>query len=565
MARAESELDTVARQLERDNGDAGTERHDRRVMLVEGGKLLPLRKQDLPFFTSFLIVLAGLVMLIACANVANMMLARAASRRREIAVRLALGASRARLIRQLLTESMLVSTGAGVLGFLASMWLMSLLSQVRMPVPIPVSYDFRPDGRVLLFTLALTVLTGLAFGLAPALQATRADLTPALKEGGAVGVRKHRRLSLRNMLIVSQVAGSLTLLVILGILSLGIQTTMGIQAGFNPRNLYLISVDPIRDGYSGVQAAAFFERLLDRVKRLPTVAAACLTETVPVSMPGRGVTFSTPGTRDSRVTNHAIRHTVGKDYFDTTGIPILLGRAFRKEDEVDPAAAVVVGEELVRKFWKGEDPLGRRLEIGNDEVVPAKILPGSFDYRPSVLGSGRRVFEVVGVARDVAEGLVVQKARPVIYFPLRPADYAQPSIGGRDADGAGGAGRRCHWRSAARDLGHGRQYCAVQRSRHAGSNRAVHGSAPNGLLDLRSRWSVRVGSGVSRLGGRDGVHGDPARTRDRHSHRTGRSKQRRPGTGHEGRRRPGDGGHDHRDGRRLGRSAPAVRDVFHGG
>ena len=208
------------------------------MTLVSGGKLLPIRKQDLPFFKEFLMVMAGLVVLIACSNVANMMLARAAGRRREIAVRLALGASRARLIRQLMTESMLVAVAAGVLGFIVSVWLMRWASQMRMPLPIPVSFDMNPDIRVLMFTLALTVFTGLVFGLAPALETTRTDLAPALKEGGSIQLRRHRRWSLRNGLVLCQMAASLMLLLITGYMGLGIQSSLGFQQGFNPRNLY---------------------------------------------------------------------------------------------------------------------------------------------------------------------------------------------------------------------------------------------------------------------------------------------------------------------------------------
>jgi len=432
-ARAEAELDGVAQQQEQAYGEAARNPKGRRVLLVEGGKVLPLRKQDLPFFTTFFTVMAGLVMLIACANVANMMLARAAGRRKEIAVRLALGAGRARLIRQLLTESTIVAVGAGAAGFLASIWLMRVLSQVRMPVPLPISFDLHPDVRVLWLTIALTAGTGLAFGLAPALEATRTDLTPALKEGGDTGPRRRRRLSKRNVLMVSQIGASLTLLVILGLLSIGIQSTLGIQAGFNAKGLYLVSLDPVRDGYSGAQAAAFFGKLLDRVKTLPAVTAASLTETVPVSLPGAGVRISVPG---AGTTLSAIRHVVGKDYFETTGIPILLGRAFRGSDETNQTAAVIVSEELVRQVWQGADPLGRRIEIGNDSAVPAKILPGTYDYRQPLAeymrgaGNGRPTFEVIGVARDVAEGLLVGKPRPAIYFPLRGADYAQPSAQG---------------------------------------------------------------------------------------------------------------------------------------
>ncbi len=188
-------------------------------------------------------MLGGLVLLIACANVANMMLARAADRRKEIAVRLAMGASRARLIRQLLTESVMIAAGAAVPALLLSIWLMHLVSKIRMPLPIPISFDLTPDWRALLFTLAVTLVTGIAFGFAPALQATRTDLTPALKEGGIVRLRKHRRFRLRNALVLCQMAASLTLLLITGYMGLGIQSTLGIQEGFNPRNLYLISLD----------------------------------------------------------------------------------------------------------------------------------------------------------------------------------------------------------------------------------------------------------------------------------------------------------------------------------
>src|SRR5262249_990914 len=160
----------------------------------------------------------------------------------------------------------------------------------------------------------------------------------------------------------------------------------------------------------------------------PSIKTAALTETVPVSMPGSSVQFSNSGDHDdgSHVVDSAIRHAVGKDYFETTGIPILMGRGFRREDEADGATAIIVREEMVRRFWKGEDPLGRQIEIGSDEIRPAKILPGSIDYRHALSGNERRRFQVVGVARDVAEGLIVQKPSPAIYFPLHPADYWRP-------------------------------------------------------------------------------------------------------------------------------------------
>jgi predicted permease len=429
LESAESALDTIARQFEQDSGDSNRNRRGRRVTLVEGGKCLPLGKQDKPYFTTFFTVMAGLILIIACANAANMMLARATGRRREVAVRLALGASRGRIVRQLVTESLLVAGGAGILGAFASLALMRSLGGLRMPLPIPVQYDFlAPDGRVLLMTIGISLVTGVLFGLAPALQVTRAALTPALKEGGHMQVRRFRRLSLRNVLMVAQVAGSVTLLVILGYLSVGIQSKLGVQVGFNPANLHLISLDPTRDGYSPERSADFLAKLLERVQGTPSVTSASLSVTVPVAMGIDQVSYTAPGAAGgAREARRAMRHIVGKDYFAVTGIGILAGRGFLRTDEAEDATAIVVSEALVDELWKGQDALGRTLEIANADTPPAKILPSAFDYRPRMHSKERRVYQVVGVARDVAEGLVTSKRRAAIYFPMRPSDRGQPS------------------------------------------------------------------------------------------------------------------------------------------
>jgi hypothetical protein len=193
-----------------------------------------------------------------------------------------------------------------------------------LPFPIPISFDLTPDWRALLFAAGAAALTGIAFGLAPALETMRANLTPALKEGGHIPLRQHRRLSLRNGLVLCQMSASTTLLLLTGYMGLGIQSTLGIQQGFNPRNLYLISLDPVRDGYTAGRATDFFAKLLDRVKMLP------------------------------QELHWAMRHTVGRNYFETTEIPIVAGRAFRREDEKDGAPAVIVSEELVRAYWEGK-------------------------------------------------------------------------------------------------------------------------------------------------------------------------------------------------------------------
>ncbi|MCL5746555.1 MAG: ABC transporter permease, partial [Acidobacteria bacterium] len=432
QARAEAALDAVARQMEEEYGDPDRRRQGRRISLLAGGKLLPVRKQDLPFLTGFFVLLGGMILLIASSNVTNMTLARAAERRKEIAIRLALGAGRTRIIRQLLTECMLLAAGAGVFGFLMAVWLMRLASQIRMPYPMPITINLAPDARVLAFTFALTVFTALAFGLVPALQATRAELTPALKEGGNVRFHRYRHFSLRNGLVLAQVAGSLALLVITGFLVIGHRKMAEIEVGFDARNIYVISLDPIRDGYSGEKAARFFQTLLERVQGLPAAGAASVADASPMAMIGKPfVRFSAsgPDTGDAKVIHNARKYLVAKDYFHTIGIPILLGRGFRKEDEANDAISVVVSERLAQDCWKGQDPLGRRIEIGSEDV-PQFQTPSAVGGT-LVLGK-TKVYQVVGVARNVRDGLVMAAADvpPMIYLPLRPADYAKPSTQG---------------------------------------------------------------------------------------------------------------------------------------
>ena len=428
QSRAESVLDAVARQFDRDQGVTGVSTRIRRITLVDGGKSIPLRKQDVPLFGTALSIIAGLVMLIACSSVANMKLAHAAARRREIAVRLALGASRYRIVRQLLVESLLLTGAAGLAGFVTSVWLMNSMSHQRLPLPIPVAYDLAPDLRVLVFTTLMTLATGILFGLAPALQAMRTDLIGALKQGGDVRLGQHRRLNVRNLLIVTQVACSLTLMVVLGLFSAGIQTTLGVQQGFNPAHLYMLSLDPVRDGYRPAQAAAFLEKTLERVQGLPSVNAAALTESVPVAMVMSTVPVTRPG--DNRRLDRAVKHVVGKDYFATIGVSILRGRSFSRAEETGESATVVVSAALASQYFPGEDPIGRRIEIGNSDPAASRMLPGTYDYRVVSPGGPVQTAMIVGVVGDVADGLVVQKPRPTIYLPLRAVDYAQPSAAG---------------------------------------------------------------------------------------------------------------------------------------
>ncbi|HKE21370.1 MAG TPA: ABC transporter permease [Bryobacteraceae bacterium] len=426
--QAEAALDTMARQIEQSYGEEDKTLKGRHVHLLAAGKLMPTSKHDTRFFTGFFALLGGMILLIACSNVANMTLARAADRRKEIAVRLAIGAGRTRLVRQLLTESMMIAFAAGGLGFLMAIVLMRQASQMRMPYVMPVILRLEPDGRCLLFTFVLTVLTGLAFGLVPALRATRTDLTPALKGGGAVRFSRYRRLNVRNVLVVLQITASLTLLLITGFMVLGYHRMTNVNVGFDAKNVFLVSLDPVRDGYSGSQAAAVLDRVLDRMEHLPFVTAATLTNHAPMESlgyPAAVVSTAEPGNNGERTMHVARRFTVGRNYFETLGIGILAGRAFRKGDETKDRQPVILSETLAENLWPGQNPLGRRIDLGVDG-------PPSFGLGASTGMRGKaqeaQQFEVVGVARNVRDGLesIQRSAYPALYLPLRQADYAQP-------------------------------------------------------------------------------------------------------------------------------------------
>jgi len=429
-ARAQAALDAMKRQIDEEFSDPNRDVPGRRIGLAPGGKLLPMEKKDQPVFTGFFTVLGGLILVIAIANVANMMLARAVDRRKEIAVRLALGAGRARLVRQLLTESLLVATGAGLLGFTLAAWLMRAASGGDlMHYPMPITANLAPDGRVLLFTLALTACAGLAFGLVPALQATRPNLTRALKEGGHLRVRRFRRLSMRNLLMVGQMALSLANLLITGFLVIGHRRIAATEVGFDPRNMYLVSLDPVRDGYSPARTAEFFPKLLDRTRALPAVTIATLADSTPMSTIGKpSVPYTVDGIGGAKELHGARPYLVERNYLDTLGVPVVLGRGFRKEDEAEGATAVIVSEKLVDVCWKGRDPLGRRIELGSTDLPSFTGGPGPRKH----LAGKPRVFEVVGVARNIKDSLNATPAQnpAAIYRPIQPSDYAHPPLQG---------------------------------------------------------------------------------------------------------------------------------------
>jgi len=332
----------------------------------------------------------GLLLLIACVNAANLLLARASSRVREIAVRSAVGAARGRIVRQLLTESVLLAFCGGVAGLVFAYWLTNLGTTMSLPVQIPFQIDLRPDLRVLAFTFLLSLITGVGFGLAPAFAATRADVAPSLKEGAVTNLRGYRRFGLRNLLIVNQVAASLLLLLVAGFLVIGLNRSTQADVGFDTNNLYLFSLDPVRDGYTPDRATALFEKLPERLRSVAGVRDATLADTPPFSVleGGNGTYKSESG---KIVTGNA-RQIVASHYFTTIGAPLLRGREFADHNE--RADSAIVNETAARELYGNTDPLSRRI---SDDA---------------------HTYQIVGIARDMAAGPAIGRTLPAVFLRI---------------------------------------------------------------------------------------------------------------------------------------------------
>jgi len=350
--QAETELNMIAARLEQQY----PETNKRRRALVT-----PLHESFVGDVRQPLLILlgsVGLVLLIVCANVANLLLVRASTRRKELAVRVALGASRATIIRQLLTESVLLAALGAALGTLLAFWGANLIA-AQLPDGIPRLDEANVDARVLVFTLTVSLLTGLLFGLAPALQASRPNLTDGLKEGerGSSG----RRQRLRNVLVVGEVALTLTLLVGAGLLIQSFLRVLQVDPGFKAQNLLTMQLSV--NNPDGQQVANFFEPLQRKVRSLPGVKSVAVSDGLPLDeanypafiIEGRPATEKKPS---------GLRYSVSPDYFQTMGIELLKGRVFTAQDTRDSPLVIVIDEVLARRYFPNEDPLGKRLKHG---------------------------------------------------------------------------------------------------------------------------------------------------------------------------------------------------------
>ena len=308
-----------------------------------------------------LLAAVGFVLLIACANVANLLLTRGATRQKEIAIRVALGAGRRRLIQQLLTESTLLGLLGGGLGLLLALWGIDALRALS-PSNLPRIEEIRIDGRVLGFTLIVSLFTGLLFGLAPTRQATRIDLQETLKEGGS---SMSSRRFLRGLLVISEIALSLILLVGAGLLGRSFLRLLSVDPGFRTENLLTMEISLPQYKYrQDHQRTEFFQQLLERAESLPGVRSVALTTVLPLSGSESKNSFGIEG-RENAVANWASLRLISPDYFRTMAIPLRNGRTFDARDAKDPPDAVIINEILARRFWPDEDPVGKRILFGD--------------------------------------------------------------------------------------------------------------------------------------------------------------------------------------------------------
>ena len=336
----------------------------RPVILARAGGLISGTDTQAVSLVAVLLVVVGFVLLLACANVANLLLARATGRQREIAIRLAVGASRWRLVRQLLTESILLALAGAAVGIGCAAIAVRTLSRVEVPFPFPVVFHFGVDLRVLACTAFLSILTGVLFGLAPALRATRPGLVVVLKnESPKFGPM--RGFGLRNALVVAQVALSLVLLAGAGLFLRSLQNASSIDLGMKPQNILLLAVDPKLHNYSTEKTRQFLSQLRDRVSALPGVRSVSFVDSLPLSIGGTGGDIYAKGSKaegEERVNANIYR--VGARFFEALGIPLLRGRDFNHLTDDEHVA--IINETMARHMFGNEDPLGR--QVSNSEI-----------------------------------------------------------------------------------------------------------------------------------------------------------------------------------------------------
>ena len=398
FAAAQSQFDVVSRQLAAQY-PASDKDLSVRVMDERLARPIPYANGAFILFSGVFLVLGALVLLLACTNIANILMARASVRQREMAIRAALGGARSRLVRQMLTETILTALLGGIAGVFLGAWLSRLVGSIPQIAGLPIRLGFGFDWRVFAYALAAVIITAVFSGLSPALRATRADVNTVLHQGGRLDATGAARHKVRGDLMAAQVAGSLMLLIAAGLFVRSLQAVERMDLGFDPAHLLNVRLDPSINDYNQTQTTEFYRALEARIRALPGVQSASLATAVPmgfhsgkdsVYVEGRPVP---PGQRASGI----FYNTVDSPYFETLRIPLLLGRAFTDADSETSQLVAIVNETMAKHFWPGENPIGKQFSVTSDA--------GPF-------------IEIVGVARDGKYVTPAEDPQPYFYLPL---------------------------------------------------------------------------------------------------------------------------------------------------
>ena len=396
LAQAQAEMSVAAAQA-----DQGVPGRKTSVEVTPGAYLNGPEVRSVGFKIVIAItILVGLVLLIVCANTANLLLARAASRQREVGVRLALGASRGRLVRQLLTESLMLALLGGAAGLLVAFWLPPLLLSALPEAGLDINLN--PDLTVFGYAFFTSLVVGVLFGLAPALQATRLNLVAALKDEGSVLGRRLSGSRLNSFLVITQVAVSLVLLMGTGLLTRSLQRAQSVDLGFEPQRLLVCSLDIAAQGQNGSGGAALVQQLSEQLRALPGVESVSLAATAPFA----GVSYGTIAL-EGRQKGEEIAvnyNVVSPAYFETLGIPVIEGRPFSEEEARQGQPVAVINAAMAQRCWPGSDPIGRRFR------------------------SGSALYEVVGVARNISSMRPGVQDGPYLYTPATPGQQFGPAL-----------------------------------------------------------------------------------------------------------------------------------------
>ena len=407
-AQAEEGLEALVRRLEQVYNDVDKDSKEKRVLLLPGGRMFPVRDQDLPKAIGFPLLLVTLVLMMACGNVANMMLARGLARRQEMALRLSLGAGPGRILRQLLTESLMVSALGGLGGMLFVFWFSSLTRSFQPMMPGYVHFESNFQWGSLGIAALLAAACAFASGVAPALRATRVDVYAGLRTRGLSNGSSRRWFNLRNLLVFQQVAISMVLLLLTGFIVVGWRRAANVEVGFDPRNLYAVNLDPLRDGYTPEQTRDLFRRLSTQLSNTSGIQSVSVAQTLPLAMSSGEMMINAKvefaGAARSFGAMRADR--VGEGFFSTIGAGLLSGREFTQRDEQDGSRVVIVNDTMARRVWPNEQAVGQVIDLEGSK------------------------WEVVGVVSDVRSAFPLAPRMPAVYRPVTAEGFASPSMHG---------------------------------------------------------------------------------------------------------------------------------------